>query len=192
MSQVHGRAVAARNDFAAPHELDRDLPEVVSRVARFSMRYGLVGVIGWIGAMKFTAYEAEGIAPFVSNSPLMGWAYGVMSHRQFSAVLGIVELAVAALIAVGSRWPRVAIAGTVAAVAMFLTTLSFMVTTPGVFESAAGGFPALSAMPGQFLVKDFALLGISVWLLGEALDASRRSDRAHSAGSRTASIRNRS
>jgi uncharacterized membrane protein YkgB len=59
---------------------------------------------------------------------------------------------------------------------MFLTTLSFLVTTPGVWEPSAGGFPALSAIPGQFLIKDLALLGISLWSLGEAWQASERGD----------------
>jgi uncharacterized membrane protein YkgB len=39
------------------------------------MRYGLVVVLAWIGAMKFTAYEANGIQPMVANSPFMGWVY---------------------------------------------------------------------------------------------------------------------
>ena len=38
-------------------------------------RYGPVLVIFWIGAMKFTAYEANGIQPLVANSPIMGWLY---------------------------------------------------------------------------------------------------------------------
>jgi uncharacterized membrane protein YkgB len=42
-------------------------------------RYGLVLVLLWIGGMKFTAYEAEGIRPLVPNSPLMGWVYNLMS-----------------------------------------------------------------------------------------------------------------
>jgi len=40
-------------------------------------------------------------------------------------------------------------------------------TTPG-WEPTLG-FPALSAMPGQFLLKDIVLLGASVWSLGESL-----------------------
>jgi uncharacterized membrane protein YkgB len=61
---------------------------------------------------------------------------------------------------------------------MFLTTLSFLITTPGVWASSAGGFPALSGAPGQFLIKDLALLGISVWTLGQAWKpASERNDR---------------
>jgi uncharacterized membrane protein YkgB len=57
---------------------------------------------------------------------------------------------------------------------MFLTTLSFLFTTPGVWEPRAGGFPALSGFPGQFVIKDLALLGISLWSFGEAWKASER------------------
>ena len=60
------------------------------------------------------------------------------------------------------------------AVGMFLTTLSLLATTPGVWEPGEGGFPALSTIPGQFLLKDLALLGISLWSLGEAGQATRR------------------
>ena len=57
---------------------------------------------------------------------------------------------------------------------MFLTTLSFPVTTPSVWEPSAGGFRALSALLVQFLIKDLALLGISLWTLGEAWKASEQ------------------
>src|SRR5262245_16751151 len=95
-----------------------------------------------------------------------------MSVRGFSALLGVVEVAVALLIAARPFAPRVCAVGSALAVGMFLTTLSFLVTTPGVGEPSLGGFPALSALPGQFLVKDLALLGISLWSLGEAWKAS--------------------
>lgn len=45
----------------------------------FMTRYGLVVVFAWIGAMKFTAYEANGIQPLVANSPLMSWLYNIFS-----------------------------------------------------------------------------------------------------------------
>jgi uncharacterized membrane protein YkgB len=143
-------------------------------VGRELARYGLVVVVAWIGLMKFTTYEAEGIRPFVANSPLMSWVYGFMSVRAFSAALGIIEVAVAILIAARPLSPRASVVGSALAVGMFLTTLSFLVTTPGVWEASAGGFPALSAIPGQFLIKDLALLGISLWTLGEAWKASER------------------
>jgi len=55
---------------------------------------------------------------------------------------------------------------------MFLTTLSFLLSTPGVIETSLG-FPALSAMPGQFLIKDVVLLGAALWTVGEALRSVR-------------------
>src|SRR6516162_8796820 len=141
-------------------------------VGRELARDGLVVVVAWIGLMKFTAYEAEGISRFVANSPVMSWAYGFMSQRGFSTVLGVVELTIAILIAARPLSPRASALGSALAVGMFLTTLSFLVTTPGVWAAEAGGFPALSGAPGQFLIKDLALLGISLWSLGEAWKAS--------------------
>jgi reactive chlorine resistance protein C len=155
------------------HE-QRAMSSRVEAVGRELARYGLVVVVAWIGLMKFTAYEAEGIRPFVAHSPLMSWVYGPMSVRGFSALLGAVEVAIAILIAVRPFAPRVSALGSALAVGMFLTTLSFLVTTPGVWEASAGGFPALSLVPGQFLIKDLALLGIALWSLGEAWQASQR------------------
>ena len=51
---------------------------------------------------------------------------------------------------------------------MFLTTLSFVFTTPGVWQ-AGYGFPALAAFPGQFLVKDVVLLGAAMSTLADSL-----------------------
>ena len=146
----------------------------VEAVGRELARYGLVVVVGWIGLMKFTAYEAEGIRLYVTNSPLLSWVYDTMSVRGFSAVLGVVEVAVALLIAARPLSPRACALGSALGVGMFLTTLSFLATTPGVWEPSAGGFPALSGKPGQFLIKDLVLLGISLWSLGEAWQASQR------------------
>src|SRR6516162_10593548 len=146
----------------------------VEAVGRELARYGLVVVVAWIGLMKFTAYEAEAIHPFVANSPLMSWVYGLMSVQGFSAVLGVVEVAIAILIAARPFSPRASAVGSALAVGMFLTTLSFLATTPGVWEPSAGGFPALSGKPGQFLLKDVALLGISLWSFGESWKAGVR------------------
>jgi uncharacterized membrane protein YkgB len=51
---------------------------------------------------------------------------------------------------------------------MFLTTLSFVITTPGVWQ-AGYGFPALFASPGQFLIKDVVLLEAAIWTLADSL-----------------------
>src|ERR1043166_1947672 len=171
---THDAASTTRTEQQAAVVNGKALSSQVETVGRELARYGLVVVIAWIGLMKFTAYEAEGISPFVANSPLLSWVYGLMSVRGFSTVLGVIEVAVALLIAVRPYSPRAAVLGSALAVVMFLTTLSFLCTTPGVWEPSLGGFPALSAVPGQFLIKDLALLGISLWTLGEAWKASER------------------
>ena len=147
------------------------MAERLKRIGTQITRYGLVIVLFWIGGMKFTAYEAQGIEPLVAHSPLMGWVYKLMSVRGFSASLGVVEIALGLLIALRPVWPIGSAVGSGLAVGMFLTTLSFLVTTPG-WEKSLGGFPALSAMPGQFLLKDLVLLGASLFTAGEALEAA--------------------
>lgn len=142
----------------------------VETIGAYVLRYGLVLVLGWIGAMKFTAYEAGGIQPLVTNSPLMSWMYRIFSVQAFSDLLGVTEIAIAAMIALRPVSARTAAVGSGLAVLMFLTTLSFLFSTPG-WEASLAGFPALSALPGQFLLKDVVLLGASIWSLGEALNA---------------------
>jgi uncharacterized membrane protein YkgB len=110
----------------------------------------------------------------------MGWVYGVMSVTAFSALLGVIEIAIALLIALRPLWPAASAVGSGLAVGMFLTTFSFLFTTPG-WEPSLGGFPAVSAMPGQFVLKDIVLLGVALWTAGEALSAARSERAAASA-----------
>ena len=49
----------------------RVMSSQVEAAGRELARYGLVVVVGWIGLMKFTGYEAEGIRLYVTNSLLM-------------------------------------------------------------------------------------------------------------------------
>jgi uncharacterized membrane protein YkgB len=37
-------------------------------------------VIGWIGMMRFTGYEAQGIEPLVAHCPLLSW---MMAYASF-------------------------------------------------------------------------------------------------------------
>ena len=137
-------------------------------------RYGLALVLLWIGALKFTAFEAKGIAPLVSHSPLMSWGYKLMSMQTFSIVIGTVEIVLALLIVTRPFAPKVSAFGSLGAAVTFLLTLSFLLTTPAMAVLQPGyGFPALSPDVGQFLIKDIVLLGASVWSAGEALLASQ-------------------
>ena len=144
-----------------------------SVLVALAARYGLVIVLAWFGAMKFTSYESHGISHWVANSPLLSWVYNIMSIDAFGRLNGSIELIVAALLAVKPWFPKASVLGGVFASLFFVTTLSFMVTTPGVGEASAGGFPVLSA-DGEFLMKDIANLGLALWLLADAIDAIRR------------------
>jgi len=146
------------------------LAPVLIRIGTGILRYGLVIVLLWIGGMKFTAYEAAGIAPLEIHSPLMSWAYYLLGERNLSNLLGVIEIALGLGIALRQVRPRISGIASLVSVGMFLTTLTFLFTTPG-WEPTLGGFPGLSALPGQFLLKDIVLLGAAVFTAGEAFAA---------------------
>ena len=149
------------------------------RLMRFgsgTLYFALAVIFIWVGAMKFTDYEAAGIAGFVMNSPIVSWWHAVFGIQGTSYMLGVYEISTGLLLAARMFSPSLSLAGAVMSIVTYLVTLSFMLTTPGVAEPLAGGFPALSAFPGQFLAKDLALLAISIYCLGESMVAreSRR------------------
>ncbi len=107
----------------------------------------------------------------------MSWTYNVMSVRTFAAMLGVIEILLGVLIALRPVAPKLSAFGSLGAIVMFLTTLSFLLTTPGVWQPGYG-FPSLSPMPGQFVAKDLIFLGAALWTAGEALRAAGRGDHA--------------
>lgn len=145
--------------------------DTLENIGASVIRYGLVVILLWVGALKFTAYEAEGIQSLIANSPLMSWMYSVMSVRAASMLIGAIEILCGLLIATRPFAPRLSAIGSAGAIITFLTTLTFLFTTPGVWQPGYG-FPFPSPMPGQFIAKDLALLGIAIWTAGEALRAS--------------------
>ncbi|PSH70254.1 hypothetical protein CU102_03990 [Phyllobacterium brassicacearum] len=139
------------------------------------MYASLAVIYFWFGGMKFTAYEAEGLTGLVGNSPLLSWTYSLFSVRAFSGLLGVVEISIGALIAARLLNPLYSLIGGVLSAGLFVTTLSFMVTTPGVFLPELG-FPAISVAPGQFLLKDIGLLALSLRIAIDSLAAFRSAD----------------
>lgn len=144
----------------------------IKKLGEFLIRYGLVLVLGWIGAMKFTAYEAAGIQGLVASSPLMSWMYKVFSVQATSNIIGVAEITAALLIAIRPISARLSAIGSVLAVLTFLATLTFLFSLPG-WEKSLGGFPALSGS-GGFLLKDVVLLGAALFTLDDSLTAAKR------------------
>ena len=144
----------------------------LKHTGNFIFRYGLALIFFWVGLLKFTAYEAKNIEPLVMNSPIWSWAYQSLGLQGLSNLIGVLEVLIGLLIATRFFSPRLSAIGSIGAIVAFLITLSFMLTTPGMWEPGYG-FPALSALPGQFLAKDLVLLGVSIWTAGEAMQAAR-------------------
>jgi reactive chlorine resistance protein C len=133
------------------------------------MRISMVVVMLWFGFLKFTTYEANAIQGLVSNSPLVSWLNTVLSVAGVSALIGTVEVATGLLIAARFFSAKLGAIGGAMAAATFFITLSFFFSTPGVAEAEAGGFPIISVLPGQFLLKDLVLLVVSLWILADGL-----------------------
>jgi len=138
---------------------------VGSRGSLALLRWALVIVFLWFGAMKFTSYEANGIAPFIAHSPVMSWLHFLFGVQGASYVIGLIELSTATALIVGAFNPFVSALGAAMSCLTYLITLTFFLSTPGVAEPMAGGFPAISAPIGQFLLKDLVLLAASLCLL---------------------------
>jgi len=149
-----------------------DLGRTLESVGEKIIRYGLVVILLWVGALKFAAYEAESIQGLVANSPLMSWMYSVMSVQGASILIGVIEIVLGLLIATRPFAPLLSAIGSFGVIIMSLITLTFIFTTPGVWQPGYG-FPFPSPMPGQFLAKDLLMLGAAIWTAGEALRAAR-------------------
>ena len=137
------------------------------------LRWALVVIFIWFGGMKFTAYEAAAIAPFIEHSPIMNWLHALFGVRGASYLLGVIELSTAVALILGAFRPICSALGAAMSAATYLITLTFFLSTPGVAEATAGGFPAISAVPGQFLLKDLVLLAASLSLLSASVQDSR-------------------
>ncbi len=143
----------------------------LERIGALVLRYGLVMMLVWIGALKFAKYEADGVKMLAATSPLLGWGYSVMSVQSFAEFLGVIEITLAILIALRAFAPKLSAIGSFGAAIMSLITLSLLFTTPGVWQMGYG-FPFLSGSPGGFLAKDVLMLGAALWTGGEALTAA--------------------
>lgn len=108
----------------------------------------LILLLGGLGVAKFTSGEAQAIRPLLETSPVFAWALRSFGLTSTSAAIGVIEISIASLLVVGCRraWP--ALIGSALATATFVTTLSFLVTTP------TDKLP----FPPAFLYKDVLLL----------------------------------
>src|SRR5262245_19076441 len=124
-ASTHPRLTTGHADFAA----------LLEHVGSIVLRYSLVFLLLFFGALKWTSAEAHAIEPFVANSPLFAWMIPLLGLQGVSIFVGVIELTIGAMIALRPWAPRLTALGSLVAIGMFLTTLSFLVTTPNVGEA---------------------------------------------------------
>ena len=177
-------------------QLIHSLLTIASRLDKLSfnlIRIAIFVVFVWIGGLKFAKYEADGIVPFVANSPFMSFFYNkqapeykqyknkegelVLKNRQwheanntygFSKGLGILIMSIGVLTLLGVATPKIGIFGDLLVIIMTCGTLSFLVTTPECWVPNLGsgefGFPLLSGA-GRLVIKDIVILAGAITLL---------------------------
>ncbi|WGF89103.1 DUF417 family protein [Marinivivus vitaminiproducens] len=157
------------HDFTRAAEHVRSQPVLrLESVGRIVALAGVVLPLGLIGILKFTQIEIEALRPLIGGTPWLAWLYPVLGEAGASYLLGVVELITAALL-IASPWSaRAGVAGGALAALTFLVTTSTLLALP-IWEEASGGFPWLNGL-GSFLVKDIALLGVSIVVLAESLE----------------------
>jgi uncharacterized membrane protein YkgB len=140
------------------------------RFAAIGRTIALAGVIlplFLIGILKFTAIEVEVMKPLINGTPWLAWLYPVFGEAGASSLLGMAEVFTAALLFASPWFARAGVLGGALGAATFAVTGSTMLALP-IWEAGSGGFPFLDAL-GSFLIKDIAMLGVSVVVLGESL-----------------------
>jgi uncharacterized membrane protein YkgB len=135
------------------------------------LRYGLVLILLYLGAFKFTEAEARGIEPLVTNSPLFRAAYQWLGAQGLSNVIGVSEIGTALLIAARRFSARACVWGSLAGGATFLVTMSFLFSTPGTWVSVPSFPLPVPNELGWFLLKDVFLLGAALQSAAEAMSA---------------------
>ncbi|CAM3622667.1 DUF417 family protein [Vibrio aquimaris] len=122
--------------------------------------FGVALVLIWIGIYKFTPTEAKLIQPLVENHFAMNWLYDLFSIQAVSNLIGAAEIIVAIGLIVGIKKPKIAFYSGIAAAAIFITTLSFLLTTPNTWKVSDGVL-----VTNFFLVKDILFLAVSISII---------------------------
>lgn len=147
-------------------KLIRTLADLQSQFINIT-RIAILIVMVWIGGLKAFQYEADGIVPFVANSPVMSFFYtkdapeyqqyknpegktvqkNIDWHTEngtyiFSYGLGAVIIVIGLLTFLGIWYAKIGLIGGLLTFGMSLVTLSFLITTPEVYVPNLGGdFP---------------------------------------------------
>jgi uncharacterized membrane protein YkgB len=127
-------------------------------------RIAIFIVMAWIGGLKVYQYEADGIVPFVANSPVMSFFYSKEApeyqqyknpegktvqnnidwHKEngtytFAYGLGAFIVSIGILTLMGIWFAKIGLIGGLLTFGMALVTLTFLITTPETYVPNLGG-----------------------------------------------------
>ena len=132
------------------------------------LRASMVLIFLFFGYQKWFEYEAQALVPYISNGPLIFWMYPVFGIRGATWFLGVSEWLFGALLFLGFWNKKAGVLGALGGIGSFVSTTTIIPFFPDGWAASAGGFPAMKENVA-FLMKDFALLAISFYLLKQDL-----------------------
>jgi reactive chlorine resistance protein C len=178
-----------------------ELASRMDKVGVTTTRVGLIVVLLWTGGLKAFRYEADGIVPFVANSPTMRFFYAdpdnYKAHKNpegalvpenrswheanrtyiFACGLGSAIVLYGLMLCLNPWLPQVAAVGSFLVFVMSFVTLSFLVTTPECWVPTLGdaqhGFPYLSGA-GRLVIKDAIMMGAALVTMADSAKAYLR------------------
>ncbi|WP_343662925.1 DUF417 family protein [Chryseobacterium mucoviscidosis] len=122
--------------------------------------FGAAIILLWIGIFKFTPTEANAIKPLVENHFLTFFVYDIVSIQAVSNAIGVIEIIIALLLIFSVKFASLRKYAAIGMIVTFLTTLSYLFTTPGVWK-IVDGVPVTDF----FIIKDLMLLGFGLMIL---------------------------
>ncbi|WP_428229043.1 DUF417 family protein [Flavobacterium sp.] len=121
--------------------------------------FGTALILLWIGILKFTPTEAAGIKNLVENHFLTFFLYDIMSDQAVSNLIGIIEIVIALLLIFSVKFAFLRKYAAIGMIVTFLTTLSYLFTTPGIWKVVDGVL-----VTDFFIVKDLMFLGFALMI----------------------------
>jgi len=128
------------------------------------IRASMVVIFLFFGYQKWFEYEAQALIPYISHGPLIFWMYSIFGLKGATWFLGVAEWFFGTLLFAGFWNKKLGILGALGSCFSFLATITIIPFIPNGWAPSAGGFPAMTETVA-FLLKDLALLAVSVYLL---------------------------
>lgn len=139
--------------------VSRKSPEL-SNAGYYVSLFGSALILLWLGVFKFTPTEAAAIKGLMISHPLSSWMYTVFSVQMVSNIIGVVEILISLLLLMSLKLPAFKRYAGWGMIGTFLFTLSFLITTPGVWKTVDG-----MPITDFFILKDMMYLGFGFMLI---------------------------